>query len=138
MLSLRTLTLATVSATLVAAPATLVVAQDAPEQPETSQSQMESQAPEFDDAQIDAFAGAAIELGKIQEDYAQDFQEASDGEERQELLKQVDAEMRETIEQNEEITVSDYLEINRAASNDEELGQKIAQRIQQIQAEDAG
>lgn len=135
MLSLRTLTLATVSATLVAAPATLVVAQDAPE---TSQTQVESQATDFDDAQIDAFADAAIELGKIQENYAQDFQEASDDEERQELLKQVDAEMRETIEQNDDITVSDYLEINRAASNDEELGQKIAQRIKEIQSESAG
>lgn len=135
MLSLRTLTLATVSATLVAAPATLVVAQDAPE---TGQTQVESQATDFDDAQIDAFADAAIELGKIQENYAQDFQDASDDEERQELLKQVDAEMRETIEQNDDITVSDYLEINRAASNDEELGQKIAQRIQEIQSESAG
>lgn len=135
MLSLRTLTLATVSATLVAAPATLVVAQDAPE---TSQTQVEAQATDFDDAQIDAFADAAIELGKIQENYAQDFQEASDDEERQELLKQVDAEMRETIEQNDDITVSDYLEINRAASNDEELGQKIAQRIKEIQSESAG
>ncbi|MFX0544355.1 DUF4168 domain-containing protein [Roseovarius sp. S1116L3] len=138
MFTLRNLTAATLAATLAAAPATFVVAQDAPTAPQTTQAQEDSQSRSFADAQIDAFANTAVEIRKIQEDYSQRMEGVEDQGDQQELLKQADAEMRAAIEQSDDITVEDYLAINRAAATDEDLNQRIAQRIQKMQIENAG
>lgn len=138
MLTLRNLTAATLAATLAIAPATLVLAQDAQTTPETTQAPESAQTPDFADKQIDAFANAAFEMGEIQEKYAQKLQGIEDETEQQELLKQADTEMRATIEQTDDLTVDDYLAINRAASTDQELSQKITQRLQKLQTEKAG
>lgn len=139
MLSIRTLTAATLSATLIAAPASFVMAQDA--QPETEATQApaaDAQTPDFADTQIDAFADTAVEMSKVQDKYAQKLQAVEDEAEQQELLSQANSEMREIIEQRDDITLDDYLAINRAASTDESLSLKIAQRMQELQTKNAG
>ena len=138
MLTLRHITTATLAATLAAAPATLVIAQDAPTTPQTTQAPQSAETPEFADEQIDAFADAAFAMGEIQDKYAQKLQGVEDETEQQELLKQADTEMRATIEESNDLTVDDYLAINRAASTDQELSQKIAQRLQKLETDKAG
>ncbi|MBI6629427.1 DUF4168 domain-containing protein [Pontibaca salina] len=146
MFNTRKITAVTLTAALMVAPVSFVAAQEAtsPTQPETTQAPETSQAPAatptptFDDAQIDAFVNAALKVGEIQQKYGQELQGIADEAQQQALVQQADAEIRATIAETENITVEDYLAIDQAASNDEELTQKIAQRLQEIQTENAG
>lgn len=136
--TLRHLTAAALGATLAAAPATIVFAQDAQTAPETSQVPQSAPTSDFADEQIDAFANATFEMEKIQDKYAQKLQGVENETEQQDLLQQADTEMRATIEESNDLTVDDYLAINRAASTDQELNQRIAQRLQELQSEKPG
>lgn len=146
MFATRKITAVTLTAALMAAPVSFVAAQEAatPAQPETTQAPETSQAPaatptpDFDDAQIDAFVSAALKVGEIQQKYGQQLQGIEDEAQQQALVQQADEEIRQTIEDTENLTIEDYLAIDQAAANDEELTQKIAQRLQEMQAENAG
>ncbi|MHA6345590.1 DUF4168 domain-containing protein [Roseivivax sp. CAU 1761] len=102
---------------------------DAPEAPET---------PVFEDAQIEAFASAVIDVTEIRDRYAAQLQELEDEGEQQALIEEANAEMRTAIEETEGLTFEDYMAINRAASMDQDLNQKIAQRLEEMQGDQAG
>lgn len=108
----------------------------APDQ--TAQSESAPETPVFEDEQIDAFASAVIEVTEIRDDYAQQLQGVQEETEQQKLIEEANAEMRSAIEDTDNLSMEDYMAINRAASMDEELNQKIAQKLEEKQAEQAG
>ncbi|SFE56393.1 DUF4168 domain-containing protein [Roseivivax sediminis] len=154
----RKITAGALVATVAALPATFALAQDAESdmqtqtQPQTETQQSDqampqngagemgetAEAPDFDDSQIEAFASAVIEVTEIRDQYAAELQGVDDEAQQQELIEQANTEMRGAIESTEGLTMDDYMAINRAASMDEELNQKIAQRLEEMQTEDAG
>ncbi|SLN52426.1 hypothetical protein ROJ8625_02643 [Roseivivax jejudonensis] len=143
----RKITAATLAAAIAAAPASFALAQDASgdmetqTQPQTEMEQSQDAAPEtpvFEDAQIDAFASAVIEVTEIRDQYATELQGVEDETAQQELIDEANAEMRSAIEATDGLTMDDYMAINRAASMDEDLNQRIAQRLEEMQTEDAG
>ncbi|WP_333685262.1 DUF4168 domain-containing protein [Pontibaca methylaminivorans] len=153
MLPRQKITAATLAAALMAAPLSFAVAQEgvapegteampeaAPEAaPETApEAPAATPTPDFDDAQIDAFANAALKVGEIQQKYAQQLEGVEDEAEQQQLVQEADTEIRAAIEGVDNITIEDYLEIDQAATMDEDLTRRIAERMQQIQAEQAG
>ncbi len=104
---------------------------------ETAQSG-ETETPVFEEAQIEAFASAVVEVTEIRDEYASQLEGVEDKAKQEALIEEANTEMRAAIEETEGLTFDDYMAINRAASMDEELNQKIAQRLEELQTEDAG
>jgi hypothetical protein len=94
--------------------------------------------PVFEDAQIEAFASAVIDVTEIRDRYAAQLQEAQSEEDQQALIEEANAKMRSAIEETDGLSFDDYMAINRAASMDQELNAKIAQRLEKMQQSDAG
>ncbi|ETX29905.1 DUF4168 domain-containing protein [Roseivivax isoporae] len=143
----RKITAATLAAALAAAPVSFAVAQQSPSadvpatdapQTMTAPEATAPEAPVFEDAQIEAFAAAVMEITEIRDQYAAELQSVEEETEQQALIEEANAEMRTAIEDTEGLTFDDYMAINRAASMDQELNQRIAQRLQEMQTEDAG
>ena len=161
----RTFTAATLALALAAAPASFVAAQEAT--PDTSDqtmqsgdqtmqsddqsmqsgddaaapqanAQSETETPVFEDSQIEAFATAVMDVTEIRDQYASQLQGVEDEAEQQAIIEEANTEMRTAIEEVEGLTMEDYMAINRAASMDEDLNQRIAQRLQEMQSENAG
>ncbi|ETX13992.1 hypothetical protein OCH239_05920 [Roseivivax halodurans JCM 10272] len=156
----RKITAATLAAAIAAVPASFVAAQEsstgdmqtetqsqdemqqseqsAPATGDETTAQSDQQTPVFEDEQIEAFASAVMEVTEIRDQYASQLQGVEDEAQQKEIIEEANTEMRAAIEETEGLSFEDYMAINRAASMDEELNQKIAQRLQEMQSEDAG
>ena len=90
---------------------------------------------EFTDAQLEAFAQAAIEVTDIQSEYAMalnELDEEQDQAEHEQLIEEGNAAMLAAVEDNPAITLDEYLEIAEAAAADPELGERISMLIQDM------
>ncbi|GGA96817.1 DUF4168 domain-containing protein [Allosediminivita pacifica] len=97
-------------------------------EPETMQGDTETAS--YDDAEVDAFADAVIQITEIRNSYAGELQGASDQEEQQQIMQKANAEMQAAIEEVDGMTVDRYLAMAEQAAQDEDLTQRIGARIE--------
>ncbi|QFS82114.1 hypothetical protein FIU97_04920 [Roseivivax sp. THAF40] len=93
---------------------------------------------DYEMATIEAFAAAVLDVTEIRDDYAGQLEGVSDETQQRSLIEEANAEMRSAIEEREDLTVEEYMEISRAAAEDEALNAVIAQLLQEMQVENAG
>jgi hypothetical protein len=103
--------------------------------PAAAQDAPEAVAPaEFSDAQLEAFAQAAVDVAEIRDEYAMALNEVAEDDEaaQEQLVEEGNAAMLAAVEDNPAITLDEYLEIGEAAAADPELGERISMLIQDM------
>jgi hypothetical protein len=96
------------------------------------QQQMQQQeTPDFSDARIDKTAEAYTEITKIRKQYQDEFSQAEDSEQAQELQTKINAKITDAIEQND-MSVEQYNEVITAAQTDEDLRAELLDRIRNM------
>jgi hypothetical protein len=80
---------------------------------------------EFTDQQIESFVVGALAVDKLIREWSPRIQGAKDAEHAAQLRDQASAELVETIERTEGLTLEQYQDIGRAAQNDPELAARI-------------
>ncbi len=97
---------------------------------DSMQSETETETASYDEAEIDAFAEAVIQITEIRNSYAGELQGAEGQEEQQQIMQQANAEMQSAIEAVDGLSVDQYLEIAEAAAQDDALTKRIGESIQ--------
>lgn len=105
-------------------------AQAAAEDP--GQGQRGNAATDIDSDTKEKFVAAYVEIRDIQQKYTEKLQNAEDKAKAQQLQKQAQAEMVETVE-DKGLTVKEYNQTVNAMSNDPELRQEVEQKAQKQQ-----
>ncbi len=95
-----------------------------------TQQSMEGQQRHFDESTLKKFAMANVELGKIQNDFAQKLQGTQDQEKAMALQKEMGEKMVTTV-QNKGLDVETYNAIANQMSVDEQLRSRLEKMIRQ-------
>jgi hypothetical protein len=90
----------------------------------------QTEAPEFQAEQLDAFTEAYVAVSRLQQQYSMELEEAQSEADQQAIVAEANAEMEAAIEAVEGITPEEYLLIARAAAQDPELSDDLVARIQ--------
>jgi flagellar biosynthesis protein FliP len=105
--------------------------QDTGQQQQQMQQMQQKETPDFSDARIEKTAEAYTEITKIREQYQDEFSQAEDSEQAQELQTRINKKITDAIEQND-ISVEDYNEVITAAQTDEDLRAELLDRIREL------
>jgi len=122
----RTATAVALGLSLVAAPGIAVMAQDAGTM---------APAPSYDDATLERFVTAAMEVSAVREDYTARLQTAASEEDAQELVDEANTAMLDAVEGVDGMDVDTYVEIGEAAQQDAELAARISELVEQRNSE---
>ena len=129
-----TLTAAALAALLAAAPAfAQTEGTPAPETAPVPEAGAEGQemAANFDDATLQAFVAAALDVRDIRMDYEGRIAEAADETAAEELATEAREEMLQAVENTDNITVEEYMAVGTAAQTDQELAQRLTMLFQE-------
>lgn len=96
------------------------------------QQMQQKETPDFSDARIDKTAEAYTEITKIREQYQDEFSQAEDSEQAQELQTKINKKITDAIDQND-MSVEEYNEVITAAQTDEDLRAELLDRIRNMQ-----
>jgi hypothetical protein len=84
------------------------------------------------DALLTSFVTAVLEINTIAETYRPRIEAAEDPSTRAMLEEEAQTAMVDAIEQNEGITVEEYLQISQAARTDQGVNAQVMQRLQEM------
>lgn len=112
----------TIAMALVAAPVTAITTQSAAAQTAESYSTQE----------LDAFTTALFEVASVREKYSPVLRNAETEDQKSAIVEEANAEIRNVIEKTDGMTLDSYLEIAKAASEDQALNQRIVKRVQSM------
>jgi hypothetical protein len=84
------------------------------------------------DALLTSFVTAVLEINDIAESYQPRIEAAEDPSTRAMLEEEAQLAMVDAIEQNEGITVEEYLQISQAARTDQGVNAQVMQRLQEM------
>lgn len=118
-------TTAAIALALAGAPMTMFVAQ-------TAQAQATQ---EFSGEQIDAFAVALLEVSKVRDRYNAVLQRAETEDQQRAVIDEANTEILGAIENTEGVTVEEYRSIAEAAQQDQELNDRIMDRVRSLDAQ---
>lgn len=121
-----------ISAALMAGTAGVALAQEntAPADPMMDAApEMETQAIEFSEAQLDAFASAYVRVNEIGMSYESQLEGSETDEELMAMQAEAQQEMMTVVEGTDGLTVDTYNNILVAAQNDPALGAQIQERV---------
>lgn len=93
---------------------------------------IEQSAPAISDAELKSFAGAVVEIQRVNDTYLPKLQTATTVEERQQVQEIASAEMKRAVE-NEGITVNRFQEILAQARANPEFAERVRRHILQPQ-----
>jgi len=95
----------------------------------------EAPATNFDDAKLQSFVVAFLQVNEINRTYLPQMQEADSTEEQQQIQQQATQEMITAVENAEGINVDEFNAINESAQANPELASQLNQMIQQAVSE---
>jgi Rieske Fe-S protein len=98
--------------------------------PAWSQTTQAPAEPSFDDATLESFAAAAVEVGEISSEWSQKMQEVEDPARLESMRQDAQDEMVEAVE-DEGITVETYNRVLQVAEADPDLGERIRSLMDQ-------
>ncbi|WP_167853548.1 DUF4168 domain-containing protein [Roseovarius aestuariivivens] len=128
------LTAALISTTAIATP---LVAQEATETP-APKTLSEIQptpgltADQVTDTQVSAFVDALIAIERVRVTYMPKIEATTDGEARSALIDQANAAVVEAVDSVENMSISDYIAIDKAAQADGDLNDRIMAQIAEL------
>lgn len=99
------------------------------QQQSQAQGQQNAATPDFSEQKLDAFASAAVKVSQVRRAWAPKIRQAQQGGDKkkaQSLAQQATGEMRTTIEDTENISVTEYRQIAQAAQQDKQLAQELS------------
>lgn len=108
---------------LATAPVVTLTAQSAAAQSESSYSSEE----------LDIFTNALLDVAEVRQKFTPRLQGAETEDEQMAIVQEANAEIMQVIEDTDGMTVDRYTEIAQAASEDQQLNQRIIQRVQSMQ-----
>lgn len=91
---------------------------------------------EFSDQQLQAYAEAAIAVTSVIEEWQPRIQDAraeGDEDRAESLIEEANADLVSTIQAADGITLEEYQQISLAARNDQDLYEKLSDRIEHLQ-----
>lgn len=83
-----------------------------------------------DDAMLDRFASAYIEIEQIRKDYSGRLQQAKDQEQATELQREAQQEMLEVVRDND-LSVQDYNQVATAMTQQPKVRERVAEKIEE-------
>ena len=86
---------------------------------------------DFPQEKLDAFVLAVAGLTEVRAEYERKIASAGTSEEKQQLVREAQSKMAETVEQSPGITVQEYSEIGAAAQADPEFAQRLTMLIEE-------
>lgn len=89
----------------------------------------------YDDAVLNNFVSAAMQVSEVRNEYAPQVQAAESEAEAQQLAEAAVLDMRAAVENVDGIDVETYMAIGEAAQVDEDLAARIAAIVQERQGE---
>lgn len=98
----------------------------------TSQSAAAQSAETFTSEELDIFTNALLEVAEVREKFTPRLQSAENEEEEAAIVEEANQEIMQVIEDADGITVDRYTEIAQAANEDQELNQRIIERVQSM------
>ena len=108
---------------LATAPMVTVMAQSAAAQSESSYSSEE----------LDIFTNALLEVAEVRQKFTPRLQSAESEDEEMAIVQEANDEIMQVIEDTDGMTIDRYTEIAQAASEDQELNQRIIKRVQSME-----
>lgn len=126
--------LAAIGLTVGAAFAAPAMAQNDTQQTE-QKAQQTAPAQSYDDAKLQSFAVAFLEVDKVKREFAPKLQQAKSEEEQKQIQTEAGQKMVQAVENAEGISVNEYNEIIQSAQADPELAQRLNEIIQKEAAE---
>jgi len=90
---------------------------------------VQAQAPDFDDATLDAFAEVALEVNIMLSQAQQSIQNAASEEDRQAKIQELQARIDGLIADAEGISQEDYARVETAAQENPDLANSLRERI---------
>jgi|AntRauTorcE11898_2_1112593.scaffolds.fasta_scaffold07565_3 hypothetical protein len=110
---------------LATAPMVTVTAQSAAAQSESGYSSEE----------LDIFTNALLEVAEVRQKFTPQLQSAETEDEEMAIVQEANDEIMQVIEDTDGMTVDRYTEIAQAASEDQELNQRIIKRVQSMEGD---
>lgn len=95
-----------------------------------AQSAAAQETDEYSEQELDVFTSALIEVASVREKYTPLLQSAETEDQQAAIVEEANAEITKVIEDTDGLTMDSYLEIAKAASEDQTLNQRIVQRVQ--------
>jgi hypothetical protein len=99
----------------------------------TAQSAAAQSAESYSSEELDIFTNALLEVAEVRQKYTPMLQGAESEEEEASVVEEANAEIMQVIEETDGITVDRYTEIAQAANEDQELNQRIIERVQSME-----
>ncbi len=96
----------------------------------TAQSAAAQSSDEYSSEELDIFTDALLEVAEVREKYTAELEGAEDGDEEAAIVEEANEEIVEVIEAKDGITLDRYTEIAQAANEDQELNERIIERVQ--------
>lgn len=96
----------------------------------TAQSAAAQSSDEYSSEELDIFTDALLDVAEVREKYTAELEGAEDGDEEAAIVEEANEEIVEVIEAKDGITLDRYTEIAQAANEDEELNERIIERVQ--------
>lgn len=96
----------------------------------TAQSAAAQSSDEYSSEELDIFTDALLEVAEVREKYTAELEGAADGDEEAAIVEEANEEIVEVIEAKDGITLDRYTEIAQAANEDQELNERIIERVQ--------
>jgi len=128
--------LAAVGLAVGAAFASPAMAQNDTQQTEQkAQTEQTTPAQSYDDATLESFAVAFLEVDKVKREYTPKLQQATSEEEQKQIQTEAGQKMVQAVEGTAGISVEEYNQIIQSAQADPELAQRLNNIIQQKSAE---
>lgn len=121
--------LAAVGMTVAAAFSAPAFAQTDTQQTEPSMQEKTAPSESFDDAKLESFAVAFLQVDKVRQEYTPKMQSASEGD-QQKIQTEAGQKMIKAVEDAEGISVDEYNTIIQSAQADPELAQRVNNVIQ--------
>jgi len=99
--------------------------------------QASPEAPTFDDALLERFVSAALEIETLRETFVSRVEAAETAETREALVEQAGQEMRAVVTSMDGLTLEQYRSIGTLAQSEPELAQRIVSMVEARRASDA-
>lgn len=98
----------------------------------TAQGAAAQSAESYSSEELDIFTNALLEVAEVRQKYTPMLQGAETQDEEAAIVQEANAEIMQVIEDTDGITVDRYTEIAQAANEDQELNQRIIERVQSL------
>ncbi|SEO99114.1 protein of unknown function [Salinihabitans flavidus] len=79
---------------------------------------------------LDAFTNALLDVAELRQKYTNQLQGTEGQEQQDAIVAEANAEIEKTIENADNITVDEYVEIAQAVGEDEDLQARVTKRIE--------